>query len=174
MDQLIRLCDDLLVLARGGRPRSAESETVDVTALLELTVEQMEPLADERLVTIDSGIRSGLTVEGFPDDLIRLFLNLLSNAVKYTPAGGLVTVDARKRHGQVRIRVSDTGPGIAPEHLPHLFEPFYRADASRTRSETGTGLGLAIAHEIAGAHGGDITVKSTPEEGTTFEVVLPA
>ena len=174
VDQLIRLCDDLLVLARGGRPRSAESETVDVTALLELTVEQMEPLADERLVTIDSGIRSGLTMEGIPDDLIRLFLNLLSNAVKYTPAGGLVTVDARKRHGQVRIRVSDTGPGIAPEHLPHLFEPFYRADASRTRSETGTGLGLAIAHEIAGAHGGDITVESTPEEGTTFEVVLPA
>jgi heavy metal sensor kinase len=174
VDQLIRLCDDLLVLARGGRPRSAESELVDLTSLLELVVEQFDPLAQERFVTIRTRIRKRLVVTGYADDLIRVFLNLLGNGVKFTPAGGMVTVDARKQHGHVHVAISDTGPGIPAEHLPHLFEPFYRADPSRDRSERGTGLGLAIAHEIADAHSGSITVKSTVGEGTTFEVVLPA
>jgi heavy metal sensor kinase len=174
VDQLIRLCDDLLVLARGGRPRSADSETVDLTSLLELAVEQFEPLAVDQFITIRTHIRGKLTIEGFPDDLIRLFLNLLGNAVKYTPAGGLVAVDARKQHGQIHVLISDTGPGIAREHLPHLFDPFYRVDPARTRNESGTGLGLAIAHEIAGAHGGSIRVESVMGEGTTFEVTLPA
>jgi heavy metal sensor kinase len=174
VDQLIRLCDDLLVLARGGRPRSADSETIDVTSLLELAVEQFEPLAAEEFIAIRTHIRRRLTVDGFADDLIRLFLNLLGNAVKYTPAGGLVTVDARKQHGHVHVSISDTGPGIAMEHLPHLFEPFYQVDPARSRTENGTGLGLAIAHEIAGAHGGSIDVHSVVDEGTTFEVTLPA
>jgi heavy metal sensor kinase len=174
VDQLIRLCDDLLVLARGGRPRSAESELVDLTSLLELVVEQFDPLAQERFVTVRTRIRKRLVVTGYADDLIRVFLNLLGNGVKFTPAGGMVTVDARKLHGQVHVSISDTGPGIPAEHLPHLFEPFYRADPSRDRSESGTGLGLAIAHEIAGAHNGSIAVESTVGEGTTFEVILPA
>jgi heavy metal sensor kinase len=174
VDQLIRLCDDLLVLARGGRPRSAESETVDLTALLELVVEQLDPLAQDRFISVKARIRKRLTVAGLPDDLIRLFLNLLGNAVKYTPAGGMVTVDAHRQHGHVHVAITDTGPGIPKEHLPHLFEPFYRVDPSRARSESGTGLGLAIAHEIAGAHNGFITVQSDVGEGTTFEVVLPA
>ena len=173
VDQLIRLCDDLLVLARGGRPRSADSETVDMTSLLELAVEQFEPLAAEQFIAIRTHIRRHLTVDGFADDLIRLFLNLLGNAVKYTPAGGLVTVDARKQHGHVHVSISDTGPGIAAEHLPHLFEPFYQVDPARSRTENGTGLGLAIAHEITGAHGGSVGVRSVVDEGTTFEVTLP-
>ena len=173
VDQLIRLCDDLLVLARGGRPRSGDSEMVDLTSLLELAAEQFEPLAEERFIAVRTHIRGQLIVDGFADDLIRLFLNLLANAVKYTPAGGLVTVDARKQHGLVLVSISDTGPGIAKEHLPHLFEPFYQADPARSRTESGTGLGLAIAHEIAGAHGGSIDVHSVVDEGTTFEVTLP-
>jgi heavy metal sensor kinase len=173
VDQLVRLCDDLLVLARGGRGRSPESERVDVTALLESIVEQFDPVAQDNLVTINTRIRKRLFVTGYADDLIRLFLNLLSNAVKYTPAGGMVTVDARRQHGELHMSISDTGPGIAPEHLPHLFEPFYRVDPSRTRNESGTGLGLAIAHEIATAHEGSIQVESVVGEGTTFEVILP-
>ena len=173
VDQLIRLCDDLLVLARGGRQRSGDSEMVDLTSLLELAAEQFEPLAEERFIAVRTHIRGQLIVDGFADDLIRLFLNLLANAVKYTPAGGLVTVDARKQHGLVLVSISDTGPGIAKEHLPHLFEPFYQADPARSRTESGTGLGLAIAHEIAGAHGGSIDVHSVVDEGTTFEVTLP-
>ena len=137
-------------------------------------MEQFDPLAEERFVTIRTRIRRRLVVNGYADDLIRVFLNLLANAVKYTPAGGMVTVDARKQHGHVHVAISDTGSGIPAEHLPHLFEPFYRADPSRDRSERGTGLGLAIAHEIAGAHNGSMTVESAVGEGTTFEVVLPA
>jgi heavy metal sensor kinase len=174
VDQLIRLSDDLLVLARGGRPRSADSETIDLTSLLELVAEQFEPLALERGVGLRAHIRKDLTVTGFPDDLIRLFLNLLGNAVKFTPPGGRVTVGARKQHGSVHVSISDTGPGIAPEHLPHVFEPFYVIDPSRGNGERGTGLGLAIAQEIAGAHGGAITVSSETGQGTTFEVTLPS
>jgi heavy metal sensor kinase len=174
VDQLIRLCDDLLVLARGGRPRSADSELVDLTSLLELVVEQFIPLAEERKVTVRTHIRKRLTVTGFPDDLIRLFLNLLGNAVKFTPAGGVVSLAARRHHRTIHVSVSDTGPGIPGEHLPHIFEPFYRIDPSRSKAERGTGLGLAIAHEIAGAHGGTITARSRPGEGTTFQVTLPA
>jgi heavy metal sensor kinase len=174
VDQLIRLCDDLLVLARGGRPRSAESELADLPSLLGLVVEQLDPLAQERLITVRTRIRKRLLVTGYADDLIRLFLNLLANGVKYTPPGGMVAVDARKQHGHLHVAISDTGPGIPAEHLPHLFEPFYRADPSRDRSERGTGLGLAIAHEIAGAHNGSIIVESRVGEGTTFEVLLPA
>jgi len=174
VDQLIRLCDDLLVLARGGRPRSIDSETVDLTSLLELVVEQFEPLAGERAVNIRAHIRRRLKVTGFPDDLIRLFLNLLANAVKFTPAGGRVAVDARRQHGRVHVLISDTGPGIAREHLPHLFEPFYRTGSPQGDGERGTGLGLAIAHEIASAHGGSIAVRSKLGGGTTFVVRLPA
>jgi heavy metal sensor kinase len=174
VDQLIRLCDDLLVLARGGRPRSTDSESVDLTSLLELVVEQFIPLAEERKVTVLTHIRKRLTVTGFPDDLIRLFVNLLGNAVKFTPPGGVVTMAARRHHRNTYVSVSDTGPGIPASHLPHIFEPFYRIDPSRSKAETGTGLGLAIAHEIAGAHGGTIKARSKLGEGTTFEVTLPA
>jgi heavy metal sensor kinase len=174
VDQLIRLCDDLLVLARSGRPRSSDSEVVDMTSLLELVVEQFEPLAEERRVIVRTHIRRRLTLTGFSDDLIRLFLNLLGNAIKFTPEGGRVAVSARNSHGYVRVLITDTGPGIARRHLPHLFEPFYRNDPSRNDGERGTGLGLAIAHEIAGAHGGAIVVHSTLGAGTTFEVTLPA
>lgn len=174
VDQLIRLCDDLLMLARAGRPRSVDSESVDVTSLLELVAEQFAPLAEEHRVTVRTHIRRRLTVVGFPDDLIRLFLNVFGNAVKFTPTGGLVSLTARKQHGRVRVVISDTGPGI-PEHVaPHIFEPFFRSDPSRANTGSGTGLGLAIAHEIAGAHGGDIEVHSKVGEGTTFEVILPA
>jgi signal transduction histidine kinase len=173
VDQLIRLCDDLLVLARGGRPRAADSELVDLTSLLELVAEQLEPVARERGVILRPHIRSRLAVDGFPDDLIRLFLNLVSNAIKFTPPGGKVTLVGRRHHGHINTLISDTGPGIAEEHLPHVFEPFYRMEPSCENGERGTGLGLAIAREITGAHGGSIAVHSLVGAGTTFEVVLP-
>jgi len=84
-----------------------------------------------------------------------------------------VTVHGRRTHKAVEITIADTGPGIHPEHLPHLFERFYRVDKSRSRASGGNGLGLAIAREIALAHGGDITVDSAPGQGTAFTVRLP-
>jgi heavy metal sensor kinase len=173
VDQLIRLCDDLLLLARGGRPRSGEAETVDLNALLEVSVEELQPSAEEAGVSIQAYLPPRLTVPGFADDLIRLFLNLLSNAIRHTPSGESVTLTARLEAGVITVLLSDDGPGIAPEHLEHLFEPFYQADPSRSGGDRGVGLGLAIAQEIAHAHGGDIEVHSLLGRGTTFEVRLP-
>jgi signal transduction histidine kinase len=102
--------------------------------------------------------------------LRQVFFNLLDNALKYTPAGGSVEVRV-ERGAQVTVR--DTGIGIPAEHLPHVFDRFYRVDKARTRAEGGTGLGLSIARSIVAAHGGRIELNSAPGEGTTVRVVLP-
>ena len=113
---------------------------------------------------------AGLTLSGDSDALIRLFVNLLDNAVQYTTHGG-IEVAARADADGLRVSVADTGIGIPPEHLPHIFERFYRVDESR--SGRGAGLGLAIALETARAHGGTLEVDSAPGVGTTFTVFLP-
>ena len=111
------------------------------------------------------------------DLLLRLFLNLVDNAVKYTPENGRVTIQAQQNADDVQVSIADTGPGIAVEHLPHLFERFYRVEEDRGRTgsadgQSGAGLGLAIAHEIARAHGGTLTAKSKAGQGTIFLVQL--
>ncbi len=114
-----------------------------------------------------------LCVEANEGELIRLFVNLLENAQRYTPPEGSITVSARREGDRLVVTVADTGVGIAPEHLPHLGERFYRADASRARSDGGTGLGLSICRSIAEAHGGWLTIESTVGVGTTVTVSLP-
>jgi signal transduction histidine kinase len=101
------------------------------------------------------------------DALIRLFANLLDNAIKYTKSGS-VSLSARQEEDSLRVQVNDTGMGIQPEHLPHIFERFYRVESAR--SSSGSGLGLAIAQQIVQAHGGQVVVESTPNLGTTFTV----
>ena len=103
--------------------------------------------------------------------ILRLAGVLLDNAVKYTPEGGEVTVRVRERDGRAELEVSDTGMGISDNHVPFVFERFYRADPSRTTG--GAGLGLSIAHQIAEAHGGTIGVTSKPGIGSTFTFSLP-
>jgi signal transduction histidine kinase len=105
--------------------------------------------------------------------LLQLLLNLLDNAVKYTPAGGQVTVGWNVDGRHVDLWVRDTGIGIASEHLPHVFDRFYRADKARSRAEGGAGLGLSICRWIAEAHGGSISVQSALGNGATFTVKLP-
>ena len=97
----------------------------------------------------------------------------LPDAIKYTPAGGSVELSLFKKDDWVHFEVSDTGIGIPPENLPHIFDRFYRVDKARARAHGGSGLGLSIAKWIATAHGGSIRVKSQPGEGTTFTVTLP-
>ena len=106
--------------------------------------------------------------------LLQAVVNLIDNAVKYSPAGLLVEVEARFELGEVLILVRDQGPGIAPEHLPRLFERFYRVDPGRSRKVGGTGLGLAIVKHIAQAHGGYVTLQSAPGKGSTFFIHLPS
>ena len=104
--------------------------------------------------------------------LEQALVNLIDNAVKYSGLGSKVEVEAGKEDGQVRIRVTDQGVGIPGEHLPRLFERFYRVDASRSRKIGGTGLGLAIVKHIAQAHGGKVEVESTPGQGSSFTISL--
>ncbi len=174
VDRLIRLSTDLLFLARleQGRLRSSPSALV-LSDLLDSILEQAQPLAELRHITLSGNIPSGLLIYGDLDYLIRLFLNLLDNAIKYTPIGGKVTLQANVKGAKVWVAVSDTGAGISPEHLPHLFERFYRVEADRSRSTGGAGLGLALAWEIVRAHGGTLSVQSQLGLGTTFTVHLP-
>ena len=99
--------------------------------------------------------------------------NLLNNGVAHTPSGGEITVSARAMDQEVVVSVRDTGSGIAPEHLPYVFDRFYRADKSRARQTGGAGLGLAIVKQLVVAHGGSISVESVPGQGSTFTFTLP-
>lgn len=180
VDRLVRLSNDLLFMARleGSQPHQ-QPEPVDLSDLLAATVDQMRPLADAKSIRVAEAIPGGLVIQGQMDLLIRLFLNLLDNAVKYTPANGQVTVQAQKQPQGVQIAIRDTGPGIAADHLPRLFDRFYRVEDDRTRQwrdngQGGAGLGLAIAHEIVRAHGGTLSAQSEVGQGTTFFVQLPA
>ena len=101
-------------------------------------------------------------------------MNLIENAVRYSPAGENVTVRVSKYEQQIRIEVIDTGGGIAPEHLPHLFERFYRVDKARSRAHGGSGLGLSIVKALVEAHGGSVSVSSEVGGGSTFTVRLPS
>ncbi len=175
VDRLTRMIGDLLLLARveSGKLPLAE-EDVELDTLLLEVLEQGRVLAhgrvDIRLAEIDQ-----VLVRGDRDRLKQVVLNLVENAIKYTPEGGEVVVGLSKDDAEARLRVRDNGPGIPAEDLPHIFERFYRAEKSRTRSGDGKGfgLGLSIAYWIVHRHGGRIEVQSIPGEGTTFEVYLP-
>jgi two-component system phosphate regulon sensor histidine kinase PhoR len=112
-------------------------------------------------------------VRADPQRLHQVFFNLLDNAVKYTQSAGQITVTATERNDEIEVCVADNGPGIAPEHIPHIFERFYRADKARSRELGGTGLGLAIVKHIVQAHGGRVWAESEMERGSRFHFVLP-
>ena len=178
-DRLQSLVEDLLALARRDGPAPAVLASVDLSALLGDVCDSLRPLAEAKGLTLSNALPAGLALLGDGDQLIRLFVNLLDNALKYTAQGG-VSVQANATAAHVTVVVADTGPGIAPEHLPHIFDRFYRADAARTAGSArpvhrahSAGLGLAIALEIARAHHGRLTAASVLGQGSRFEVVLP-
>lgn len=173
-ERLMRLVGDLLLLAQaetGNLPMAHDPVDVD-TVLLEV-FQQGRVLAQDHL-TLAMGDWDQAQVVGDRDRLKQLFLNLVANAVQYTPSGGRVTLSLRLVGEWTHISVTDTGPGIPAEEIPHLFERFYRMDRSRARKpRTGAGLGLSIAYWIAHNHGGRIEVASELGKGTTFSVWLP-
>jgi len=175
VDRLIRLTTDLLFLSRLEQGRLPwRPEAIEFSDLLTGIVEQVQPLAESKGLKLKKEIPNGLSLRGDPDHLIRLFLNLLDNAIRYTQRGGQIEVRAEGEDTGLCVSVSDTGPGIPPEHLPHLFDRFHRVEVARSRATGGAGLGLAIAHEIAQWHGGRLEVESTLGHGTTFTVHLPS
>lgn len=185
-DRMTRLVGDLLLLAKadaGHLPIAREEIQID--ALLAEVAHQTRMLADQRLqVSLEcpeSEDAEPLIVMGDADRLKQLLLNLADNATKHTPDGGQVSLGLAQMEGWVRLTVADTGSGIPPEDLPHIFERFYRAEKSRWRKPTlseespgvGVGLGLSIARWIAETHGGHIEVQSELGKGSAFHVWLP-
>jgi two-component system OmpR family sensor kinase len=175
VDRLTRMVGDLLLLAQAESGKlPLDRRMIELDTLLLEVLQQMRVLARDRL-----GLRIGeidqVLICGDNDRIKQVLVNLISNAIKYTPKGGEVVVGLGKLNNQARVTVSDNGPGIPPEDLPHIFERFYRGEKSRTRQHDGKGfgLGLSIAYWIVRNHGGTIEVDSQPGQGTTFCVWLP-
>jgi len=167
-----RLVNELLLLARADAEEiRLEYEQVDLADLLKLLLEQMQRPAKEAEVSLKADLPSSLPMIGDRDRLLELFINLVENSLIYAPASQ-VEVQARSAEENIVVTITDSGPGIPEEHLPHIFERFYRVDQARGQSSDGSGLGLAIAQEIAHAHGGHISVQSKQDMGTTFIVRL--
>jgi signal transduction histidine kinase len=152
---------------------------VDVAALVERTAAASAALFEQRGVALDAiGGPPGICrAVADPRQIERALGNLLTNAAVHTPAGGAARLWVAPEAGWVRIRVADTGHGIPPEHQPHIFERFYRADPARSRqpgAPGGTGIGLTVARDLARANGGELRLERTSPAGTTFVLDLPA
>jgi two-component system OmpR family sensor kinase/two-component system sensor histidine kinase BaeS len=172
---LTRLVDDLheLTLADAGQLR-LERLPLNLSDLTRTAVNQFGPVFEAASVTLELTMDENVPqVLGDADRLTQVLRNLLGNALRHTPAGGRVAVRVERSGEKAQIRVSDTGAGIAPEDLPHVFDRFYRGDKSRSRRGGGAGLGLAIARQLVAAHGGQIEASSAIGNGTTFTIWFP-
>ena len=171
---MTKIVQDLLLLARSDAGQlNLDRRPVSVADVLALAQQSVSAHEQEHASIRGTTVDPDLAVSGDPSHLVRLFVNLLDNAVRHTPPEGRITLSAAGDAEAVTVVVQDTGAGIAPEHLPHVFERFYRADAARARRHGGSGLGLAICRSIVEAHGGTITLDSVPGEGTCVHVRLP-
>ena len=173
VDRLAQMVTELLELSRlesGQVP--FKQEPVELGGVLAEAVERMRSLAERQEVALTLDVSADLPVfEGDAERLERAVVNLIDNAVKFTPAGGSVRVAAALEDDAIRVDVTDTGAGIAPEDLPRVFERFYKAD--RARGNRGTGLGLAIVKHAVEAHGGDVIAESKEGRGSTFSFTIP-
>jgi signal transduction histidine kinase len=171
----LRLVEDLLDLSRLQSGRMALNiEDVDLRVLLRGIVESIVPVAARSNLQLDVETIPALKLRGDARRLEQVFFNLLGNAVKFTPEGGRVGIGVRDLNGAVEIRVTDTGEGIDPAFLPHVFDAFRQADGDTARRHGGAGLGLSIARELIEAHKGSITVESAGVgRGASFIVQLP-
>jgi two-component system phosphate regulon sensor histidine kinase PhoR len=176
VDRLDSIIEDLLYLSRieekadQSRIVLSDGPIIDV---LRAAIDARQSVAGERRVEVILDCDESLRARVNPPLLEHAVVNLLDNAIKFSEPGGSVEIAARDEAGEIAVTVRDHGAGIAPEHLPRIFERFYRVDKGRSREIGGTGLGLAIAKHIAQAHGGRIDVTSTPGKGSAFTIHLP-
>ncbi|QDL12631.1 sensor histidine kinase (plasmid) [Brasilonema octagenarum UFV-E1] len=173
-NQMTRLTEDLLLLARTDKVPNRDWETVNLTSILDNLIQLYKPQAQAKQINLTSQLSGNLHLMGDSVQLTRLFTNLIENALYYTPSSGVVEIKTNRVGSQLYVNVQDTGVGIAPEHIDKVFERFWRADQSRSYWGGGSGLGLAIAQAIAQNHGGLITVTSQLGVGSCFTVRLPA
>jgi len=173
---LSRLVDDLRELAQAeAKQLPLDRVSVDLAELALEVVAIYEPIAETSGIELQTRISEGLpSIRGDHARLMQCLQNLINNAIRHTPEGGSVTLDLQGDADFIELKVKDTGTGIDPEHLPHVFDRFYRADAARTRETGGTGLGLAITRAIIVNHGGEISAESDGlDKGSIFTVKLP-
>jgi signal transduction histidine kinase len=176
--KLEAIIGDLLDVARfEGGGGTLTLEAVPVAHLFGRIADRHEPAVRERGIALDLHIEPGTPhVQGDAARLEQALQNLAANAIRHTPAGGRVTLRAEPMDEGVQIGVRDTGPGIPPEHLPRIFDRFYKVDAARsgTSAPSGSGLGLSIVQAIVHRHGGRVSASNAPDGGALFEVWLPA
>jgi len=164
----------LLYLARTDAGKDQVNfERINLKELLTELSSDVEVLAREKGLEFKLAPLEDLTIEGDKVKLEQLFLNLLENAIRYTPRGGSISASVVREGKTAVIAIKDTGIGILKEHIPHIFERFYRVDKARSRAEGGAGLGLAICQHIAQVHSGKIEVESQVGKGSTFSAFLP-
>ncbi len=175
VDRLSQLVEQMLNLARVESDKASAFEKISIDKILSTVVNKLKLIADNKgiLYSLQLSIKKDCIVSGNNTQLGQVFFNIIENALKYTPSGEKVTVKLEAIEDKVIITVADMGPGIEPEHIPHIFERFYRVDSSRIRKSGGFGLGLALSKAIVKAHKGDIFVKSNSGKGSVFTVILP-
>lgn len=174
IDRLIRLVDDLLRLTSLEKQDAQERQLLDMTPYLMREVGRYVPVAEQKSLTLTFEPESKpITLLIDPNHLELIMQNLLENAIRYTPEGGSITLKTQIEGANAQIIVEDSGIGIPPEDLPHIFERFYRSDNAQSFSSDGTGLGLPIIYKMAKMNGGNVTVRSEVGRGTCFTVTLP-
>ncbi|MEA3464514.1 MAG: ATP-binding protein [Thermodesulfobacteriota bacterium] len=176
IDRMGRIIEDLLTLTKnesGALPLSIGD--LSLSDLLQELYLKGRALAEPKQIEVNlhHEANSEIWIRGDDLRLRQIFLNLLSNAIRYTGEHGSIDIAVSRKNQKVAVAISDNGIGIAKEHLPHIFERFFRTDEARNRSDGGTGLGLAIVKWAIEAHDGDISVTSTPGIGSTFTIRLP-
>ena len=174
-DALSRLVTDVLDTSRSvsGKLR-LDLETAPLEEIVSEAVRTVSPPAEAKDLSFEIHCEPGISVRADRDRLQQVLWNLLSNAIKFTPAGGTVSLRTRRDHGSIVISVEDTGIGIAPEHLPHVFQRFWQAHTGASREFGGLGIGLTLSRHLVEMHGGTIAVDSPgPGRGATFTVLLP-
>lgn len=172
--RLTKLVNDLLLLARADSDEVLlELQELSLGNVIEYTIEPFRRMAEQKGVKLCASIGEDVHIHGDENRLRQLMLILLDNALKHTPSGGSISIELLKYSIGGKILIRDTGEGIAPEHLTHIFERFYRVDKARSKHTGGSGLGLPIAQWIVHSHGGTISVDSEPSKGTVVTIFLP-
>jgi len=171
---MAKIVDQLLVLARLDAANEQLSfEEINLAELLHSLITDINVLCQDKGLLPELNANENVRVKGDKGKLRRLFLNILDNAIRYTPRGGVISISLSREGQNALVTIRDTGIGISPEHIPHIFDRFYRVDKARSRSEGGSGLGLAICKYIVEAHSGEISVESQAGKGSTFSIRLP-
>ncbi|MFA4905088.1 MAG: ATP-binding protein [Candidatus Margulisiibacteriota bacterium] len=173
---LSSLIEDILEISRlESRQQIGQFSRVDLAVVIEHAVETIAEKAKKKKIVIQKTCeKETVLIQGLGDHVYRAILNLLDNAINYTNESGRVEISCRREADHIMVRVKDSGIGIPDEHLPRIFERFYRVDKARSRELGGTGLGLAIVKHVMNLHNGSVEVQSRVNEGSTFTLIFPA